>query len=707
MPLGLLANIDIDALKKKTSTSPSNHLWSYLVSRWEGIAARVAEEGKFFDQGALGWHGITPMVVEAAVIYHLDNRKDALEYSLRCLQNLLDTYGDVSTAEGLSANFAGGKSMGGHLKRPKVLSHGEVALAAGLLRDNLPDILREKILTLMREVCIPFHDFQGGLAGYSSGGNIILCKNINAAICALVWGEECSYPDWQQVINNTCDNVRQYLRNGNDNDGFSYEGTGYGEQVMQFIFLFCHLLRGARWPDDLLRDEPRMRLIPDAYQHMILPSGSFAATTNDSGHRAPMSLWWLLLAAQEWNRPDYRGVWEHYSGPQHPIRPYGDSWPDWGRMSQTDPRTIEHADKTLLLTFLHWDAQAPFSSIEHSPLPTAVCAEGTGTGIFRTSWNRDAIFAAILGGGRSRACFGHGHADCGHIDIAIGGEYLAVDTGRYNSNEDQHSVVLIDGKNRFTSSTEGGGMGWDPTCGRLGEFQRHRMLDYCVADATNMKGAIWGLRNFLFIRTTGDEGYIVLLDNINADNGASCHEYWWQLHCATTAKIELTGEATATVKGQNARIDCAFFQKPDTPSAEGTCKIEVQQDIKEWVWPYGRNQDPAIVAQMERTGESISSIRRPRLLAKQKTYSCMLLTVLSPRRTSQENRTLRQIPVTNGIGIEVTGDGFTDTIYVAPDHKLILAEGIKCFSEFAVIRRNNHGEILDLWTQSGEQIQFI
>ena len=50
---------------------------------------------------------------------------------------------------------------------------------------------------------------------------------------------------------------------------------------MQFIFLFCHLLRQARWHDDLVKTEPRYA-IPDAYQQMLLPDSLFTATTNDA-----------------------------------------------------------------------------------------------------------------------------------------------------------------------------------------------------------------------------------------------------------------------------------------------------------------------------------------------------------------------------------------------------------------------------------------
>ena len=150
----------------------------------------------------------------------------------------------------------------------------------------------------------------------------------------------------------------------------------------------------------------------------------------------------------------------------------------------------------------------------------------------------------------------------------------------------------------------------------------------------------------------------------------------------------MTGATTATVHGTAARIDCSFFQKPDAPTPAGPHSLEVRQDIQEWVWPAGKDQKPDETALFERTGEGVTSVRRPRLLAIQKTLSGVILSVLSPRRTGEADRTMRQVPVTNGLGVEVSGDGYRDTILVAPDHRLILTDSLKCFSEFAVIRRD-------------------
>lgn len=685
----LLGSYDREWLRARTVSGASARVWRYLVERWEGVAARCRENGKFFDQGALGWHSVTPMAVEAALIYRMEGREDARDYALSCIRHFLEVTR---------------KKRPG---RPQVLSHGEVALASNLLGESLPEEDRAAVMELMRSRCIPFHDFAKSLAGYGSRGNIPLCQNIGAATCALAWGEACGYPEWEAIVDQACDAVRQYLRNGSDAEGFSYEGTGYGSEVCRFIFRFTHILRQVGWHDDLLRNEPRLRKLPEAYSHMVMPSGHHAATTNDSGVRAPVSFWWFLLSATEWNRPQDWAMWRHYSGPDHPVRPWGDTWPGYCRSVDLDPRWMEASDETLLMTFLYLDDRALEATMDSYPLPTAICSEGTGTALFRTSWSPRATFAAILGEGRSRACFGHAHADCGHIDIALGDEYLAIDTGRYNTNEDQHSLVLIDGENRFPSSSPGAGMSADRWSGRLGKWQHHPLVDYCVADASLMKGAHWALRHFFFVRTGGDRAYVVCFDNINVDNGVTRREYWWQLQCATGSRVEIGDQATATVwsKSGRARLDCAFFQKPENEAAGPFEPIEVRQDIREWVWPYGKEQDPVVVERMERTGETISSVRHPRLLAIQRGLSCGILSVVSPRWKEEAPLGLRPVEVQNGLGVEITGEDFVDTLLIGPDHRLILHEGRKCFAEFALIRRDRGGEVVDQWTSSGEDFR--
>jgi|GEM_PF-953494 len=691
---GILAGFDEQELRDRMTDPAYAPLWQTIVAKWEGIAARWVEEGEPLQQGGFVWPSITPLVVEAALIHRLTGRSDALQYVEKCIRHLNAQYGGNTAAPDKSGETY-------------LMSHGEIALAADLCRDKLSQETHKIWCRLVREIAIPCADFDPSLSGYGAGGNIPYTRNTQAGIVALLWGAEVDYPDWETVVDRSVEVARQYIRHGCDRGGFFYEGSGYGGFLMLYLSEFAVLLKQCGWCD-LFELEPVLEKLADANIQMLLSDFSFSATTNDLGYRSPNSLWWLHVTAREYNRPEHRSAWQAFQGPDHPIRPWGDFWPGLARILGEDERTNGACDRTLMYTFLHWDAAAPVIPLTESTMPLGFCTTGSGTASFRSSWSRNSIFACLLGAGRDRASHGHAHADCGHFGISIGSEYLAIDTGRYNTNEDQHSIVLIDGKNRYPSSREGGGMDRDRRSGKLKNYEQTDYLDHCTADATHMKDCVWALRDFFFVRVDAENAYIIMLDNINFDGGQQPHEYWWQMQVSPDAAIEIKDDGTAAVLGKQNRLDCSFFQKrqEDVAADKAPNQINLEEDIQEWVWPYGREQvDKA--AEFELLGLQITSVRRPRLLAKQKSNSCTLLSVVVPRRLEQPLLSIQQFGVTNGIGVEVIAPTFCDRFYAAPDHAFIEAEdGTRGFAEFAMQRNGNGGQVLASWTTPGSDLSF-
>lgn len=695
--LGLLSDVDVTELRARAGRRPYAALWRRLVSRWEGIAAREDVKSGDCHQGNLGWPGCTPRVIDAALIHRLTGRADALEYVVKCANLLIDRYAQVHSAEELG-------SFRWRDWGPFVLSHSDLALAADMVREQLPDAARAGINRIMRDCMIGFTVFDSTLAGYGSGANIPCCRNINAGIAAMAWGQECGYPDWQTVVWKAAETVRQYLRHGCDWSGFSYEGTGYGHSMFLYIYLYAQLLKlnGVR---DLFAEEPVLGRIPDASQQMLLDDHSFAATANDHGTFEPWTMWWLLLTAKYYDRPDHLGLWHAFQGPDHPIRPYGDAWP-WfaGQTGAVPNHTLdEKPDPSLLAAFLWWDADAPVQPIAASPLPLAQCAEGTGTATFRTSWSPGGVFVALLGAGRSHTCFGHAHLDCGHFDISAYGQYLATDTGRYNFLENQHSVVLIEGRERRRDLQAGAGMASDMIGGRLCDFQRGAFVDYCRADAAQMKDCLWADRHFLFVRTPGADAYIVTVDNF-CTGTAEMNSFCWQLQAHPQARIAITGKRQAVVSLSDSRLDIAFFMRGNLFAPGADEPFSLSQNVQEWVWPYGRDQD---VAQMERLGLLFTSIRRPRLVATQKSVSCFLGAVISPRRTGAPPRTVKTWDRGNLVGVVVDGDGFEDTLLVASDHAYIDTPEYYGLCELAIVRRDAQGKITDVWTKGNGVLETM
>ena len=694
----LFQDIDENELRRKISQEPYKVLWSRLVERWRELSSRTEVLNGKFIQANLAWPGCTPRIIDAALIYRLTAERSAFDYVLSMIKRLLDRYKNVSSPEELG-NLGKGKENAEN--RAFVLSHSEIALAADIVRDHLPTTMRDCLCQTMRDCIIGFTSFEHTLGGYSCG-NISCCQNINAGIAALCWGEECNYRNWQDVVWKAGENIRQYLRHSCDEAGFCYEGTGYGHSVFLYIYEYAQLLRqnGIR---DLFDEEPLLEKIPDSSRHMLLDDHSFMATTNDHGILEPWTMPWLLLTARYYKRPDHLGLWYAFCGPDHEIRPYGDIWPWWREQSAANNSMTsqEKPDISLVATVLWWDAEVPREPLEQGKQPTAQCAYGTGTATFRSSWRAGSVFTAFLGGGRSHTCHGHAHRDCGHFSLSAYGDYLAIDTGRYNFYEDQHNVVMIDGHDIYHEN-EGIGMSCDIRSGRLQDFERHPLVDYCLADAAHMKNCRWADRHLLFIKCGPEDAYLILLDNILPDI-LEPHSYWWQMQVNPAAEIEIISSAEAAVIGKNARLDLNFFIKDEPPEPGIDQRLELRQDIQEWVWPYGREQDTSL---FQNSNILVSSLHRPRLLAIYRGVSCCLGTVLSPRRKGEKQRTVQQFETGNLIRLEIGDEQYRDSILIALDHAYIDTTNYYGLCELAVIRRDHDDKIIDIWAKGGADLQI-
>ena len=100
----LLFGTNAKLLRQKIVTTGVAPLWQYFLSRWEGVAARVAEKGPF-SQGSLAYLGITPMVVEAAAIWHLSEHPAARDHAVAMINHLLDTYSAALKPDGQPAKL--------------------------------------------------------------------------------------------------------------------------------------------------------------------------------------------------------------------------------------------------------------------------------------------------------------------------------------------------------------------------------------------------------------------------------------------------------------------------------------------------------------------------------------------------------------------------------------------------------------------------
>ncbi len=678
---GLLAGFAIGELKTKITREPYAKLWTRLKMRTREVMKAARDSGFEVGTGGLGWHSRTPMLPEAALLARLAEDGDALRYVEECI-DFLNAFSRQKMADGDRALL--------------LHSHAEVAMATDMLRDLLSPEALEALLGFMREIAIDYHAGMDSYIMYGGGGNIVWCHNVQAAVCALLWGEDCAHPAWQEVVEHGINHTRCYLKYGCDASGFSYEGTGYGHGVFQVMFMFVQLLQQSGHAD-LYRTEPRLREIIEASLRVLFPDHSFLTNDNDVGLIGAESMPYLLLAHRAYGDPLYLGFWYAYQGPDNPRRPYGDIRP-WVNQLTGIAEPTPDAVFSLAMAVLYWDADAPRIELAQADRPTAHYAPGTETANLRSSWRTDAVYVNIQGAGRSHMSQTHRHADAGHFAIFAHGDYLAIDTGRYNSDEDQHNVVLVDGKCHRPIAP---GWGMDPLSGRLSKFQQTELLSYVRADMAQEKACFWADRHFLFVPWGPDDAYLVVLDNLNRDNQK--HSYWWQLQGNPEFAFTIDGERRATLHGKNARLDINFAIPSPQDFPEEPHTIKLRQDVKEWHWPYGREQDTDV---MEKHGLLVSSVRRPRLIAEVTGLNGMILAVISPRRQNAEPLAVRQLEERRILRIEIACGAFTDTVLAALDHGFIRLDGIEALTELAFMRRDSSGKLIGSWTIDGSPLQI-
>lgn len=701
---GLLAGVDVSVIQARLEKPAYRDVVARMTRRLRQVAERCkaaqAAGGQYHGYGSLGWHSHTPMVVDAAILHRFTGDRDALAFVEWCVRLVTDI--NRNLAKHKDRVVGGGSPMHSHM---------ETALAVDIARAALPGDAIDGFKAFMRDVAIDFHDGARPVRYFSGGQNVPAVKTMNAGICALVWGEEVDHPKWRETVELARDAAVGYIRRGTDANGYGFEGPGYSLCTYFHVYLLAQLLR-QRNIEDLFATEPALSRIPIATHSLLFPDRGSLGNYNDLGLMYPHGMPWLPLTARYYNRNEDLALWYAFEGPDHPLRPFGDTI-DWcTAVTGDEPVQALHAFP-YTLALLWWDADAKYEPIERSKQPTANYSQGIECANFRTSWSRDAVYMNVQGAGHTHAAGGHAHADCGHFSLFAHGQYLAIDTGRYNCDEDQHNVIMVDGKCHM--STGDGKWGANPRSGRLFNFQRHAMLDYVRADAAHMKDCMWADRHFLFVRSPSagggsgggsaggsggvDDAYVVVIDNINVDNRT--HSYWWQLQTDTVNSIRITSDRAASIVGEHARLDVTFAIPiaADFPKTPHT--LALRSDEKEWSWPYGQGQ---AIGNTPRSGLLTTSFKRPRLIAELAGVNGVMAAVLSPRRAGSPPLAVRQIPEQRVLRVEVAWGDHTDTIFAALDSGYLNLADARGWTELALVRRDRAGKVVGTWTVDGEKI---
>ena len=298
------------------------------------------------------------------------------------------------------------------------------------------------------------------------------------------------------------------------------------------------------------------------------------------------------------------------------------------------------------------------------------------------------------GSHRSPAGPGHWHDSAGHFSISAVGELFGIDTGRYNNEQDQHNVVIVDGKSG--RSTEGEWVG-TRYHGQLIDYVPHPLCDVAAADSSLQSDCCWA-RRWVGLVKGGGANYVWTVEDVNKDD--DWHEFWWQLQtCPTnTISVRKTG-ATVTGCRHGNCLDVSIvlppakeFPKPHsvefTQDTNSTSSYRYIEDAKASAEAYARPErmayGPCFV--------------RPRLLARVSGWNGRFMSVMTPRVKGTPRAKVRRLDaVPSSLAVHVEIGGYSDTIVFAYEHDLLEAGDVVGRGKWAVVRRDRRGRIVG-WT---------
>ncbi|MDP6359497.1 MAG: heparinase II/III family protein, partial [Planctomycetota bacterium] len=364
-----------------------------------------------------------------------------------------------------------------------------------------------------------------------------------------------------------------------------------------------------------------------------------------------------------------------------------------------DEIQVKHSDgmyvpaSAFSLTALN-DLQKPLHPNRAKPgKPTAFYEAARGIVSFRSSWKSDATLLIFDGSQRRPGVQGHAHASSGHFSLTALGEYFAIDTGRYNNEQDQHNVVLIEGKSD------------ESTIGRWSAVRRHGLLtdyqpgdfvDCATADSSHQYQCCWAGRTIGLVKGGHAPAYVWTVEDINHRDDWS--DYWW---CCNTSpeNVIKTFKRKATITGwrYGNHLDVHFV----LPSARGYPRphvLTVVQDVQT-TSSHRYVSDPRAEAKKFRRPSNMihrSAFIRPRLLAKVAGYNGRFMSLMLPRLKGDKPATVKSLHcLDNSLALQITFSKVRDTIIFAYEHHLLESDGIKARGDWCVVRRSRlDGQVL-------------
>jgi hypothetical protein len=322
---------------------------------------------------------------------------------------------------------------------------------------------------------------------------------------------------------------------------------------------------------------------------------------------------------------------------------------------------------------------------------------------FRSGWTPDATYVAFDGSQRSPSGQGHQHASSGHFMLSALGEYFAVGPGRYNMEQHNHNVTLIDG--RSGRSTDGQ---WQFMfhAGTLTGCEPGPFVDTAAADSTLQHNCYWARRTLGLVKGARARPYVWVVDDLNKNNDWA--EYLWQLHTSPENTVEVAGgRATLTGWRQGHHLDVhvalpseAEYSRPHQFLGFAVDEVlpssHKYQDFRASVSRYARPSDQV----------HYSLFVRPRLTARIAGLNGRFLALLLPRVRGEDPAVVTRLDsLPSSFAVRIAWPEVEDVLIYAHEHHVLEADGIRARGRWCVVRRDRaSGRVIESAVGDGKML---